>query len=151
MSALHSHLLVPTDFSAPARVSLAVACDHAKAFGARLTIAHVLHLTTHLFGDGVYAYGDAAKKLEEGAAAGVAELVAVAKAAGVDASGVVLKGPPHEEIPKFARANAVDLVVIGTHGRTGVASVAFGSVTQRVILAAPCALLVLPPGSTKSA
>jgi nucleotide-binding universal stress UspA family protein len=145
MPLIRRHILVPTDFSEPARTSLLVARDHAEHFEAQLTIAHVLHLTSHLFGDGVYAYGDAAKKMQDAAETAVQDLAAEMRATGINAQGVVLLGAPHEMIPQFSRDNGVDLIVISTHGRTGVASVAFGSVTQRVLLASPCALLVLPP------
>jgi hypothetical protein len=54
-------------------------------------------------------------------------------------------GHPHKYIVEEARAKEIDLIVMGTHGRTGLKSVLMGSVTERVIGHAPCAVLVTPP------
>jgi len=141
----HRHILVPTDFSEQSRTSLLVARDFAEQSRARLTIAHVLHTTQNLFGDGVYVTDATRTELESAADAELRKLLVVLDAPNLVTACVVLHGAPHEQIPAFARENGVDLIVISTHGRSGVASVVFGSVTQRVIVASPCPLLVLPP------
>ena len=145
MQVLHRHVLVPTDFSDQSRASLLVARDYAEQSRAKLTIAHVLHTTQNLFGDGVYVTDAPRGELESAADAELRKLLVLLDAPTLVTACVVLHGAPHEQIPAFARENGVDLIVIGTHGRSGVASVVFGSVTQRVIVAAPCPLLVLPP------
>lgn len=141
----HRHVLVPTDFSDQSRASLLVARDYAEQSRARLTIAHVLHTTQNLFGDGVYASDATRLELESAADVELRKLLVLLDAPNLTTACIVLHGAPHEQIPRYARENGVDLIVIGTHGRSGVASVVFGSVTQRVIVASPCPLLVLPP------
>ena len=71
------------------------------------------------------------------------QLLAHARKARVRARGFLLEGAPHEEIIRFARARRVDLVVMGTHGRTGLAKLFVGSVADRVVAAAPCPVLTV--------
>jgi nucleotide-binding universal stress UspA family protein len=70
-------------------------------------------------------------------------LVAQAKKARVRTKGFLLEGVPHEEIVRFARARRVELIVLGTHGRTGLAKLFLGSVAERVVAAAPCPVLTV--------
>ncbi len=55
----------------------------------------------------------------------------------------MLEGPPAEEIVRFARARRVDLIVMGTHGRRGLAKLFVGSVADRVVAAASCPVLTV--------
>ena len=60
-----------------------------------------------------------------------------------DVEHVVLKGTPYEEISRFAEANKIDLVVIGTHGRKGLDRMLFGSTAEQVVRHAPCPVLTV--------
>ena len=53
-------------------------------------------------------------------------------------------GDPAEQILRYAAAESIDLIVVGTHGRTGVSRVLLGSVAERVIRGAACPVLVVP-------
>jgi universal stress protein A len=55
----------------------------------------------------------------------------------------VIRGLPYEEILKFVKENNIDLIVIGTHGRTGIDRVIFGSTAQRVVRHSPCPVLTV--------
>jgi nucleotide-binding universal stress UspA family protein len=119
-------ILVATDFSEISETAVRVAHTYAKAFGARL---HVFHVTwpdelglTKLF------------------AALVAELGTVVPV--VVASH---RGDAADEIVGYARAHGIHLIVLGTHGRTGVSRLLMGSVAERVIRTAPCPVLAVPP------
>jgi nucleotide-binding universal stress UspA family protein len=70
-------------------------------------------------------------------------LVAKARKAGVRAKGLLLEGVPHERIVRAARATRADLVVLGTHGRTGLGRVLLGSVAGRVVALAHCPVLTV--------
>jgi nucleotide-binding universal stress UspA family protein len=71
-------------------------------------------------------------------------LVARAKAAGVRATGALLDiGITHERIVRFARARRVDLIVMGTHGRSGLTKALLGSVASRVISTARCPVVTV--------
>jgi nucleotide-binding universal stress UspA family protein len=69
--------------------------------------------------------------------------VARARKAGVRATGLLLEGVPHERVARAARAKKVDLLVIGTHGRTGLAKFFLGSVAARVIASVSCPVLTV--------
>src|SRR5207245_9738191 len=70
-------------------------------------------------------------------------LIAEAKKAGVRVKGLLLEGVPHEQIARAARSKRADLIVIGTHGRTGLAKFFLGSVAGRVVSIAPCPVLTV--------
>jgi nucleotide-binding universal stress UspA family protein len=70
-------------------------------------------------------------------------LLARAKAARVRARGLLLEGIAHEQIVRTARRQRVGLIVMGTHGRTGVARFFLGSVAARVAATAPCPVLTV--------
>jgi hypothetical protein len=55
------------------------------------------------------------------------------------------RGDAAEEIVRYARLHGIDLIVLGTHGRTGVSRVLMGSVAERVVRTAPCPVLTVPP------
>jgi nucleotide-binding universal stress UspA family protein len=119
-------VLVATDFSETSEAAVRTAHAYASAFGARL---HVLHVSwpderglTMLFADLVERLGTAIP-------------VEVASHHG-DAA---------DEIVRYARTHAIQLIVLGTHGRTGVSRVVMGSVAERVIRTAPCPVLTVPP------
>jgi nucleotide-binding universal stress UspA family protein len=70
-------------------------------------------------------------------------LVARARRAGVRATALLLDGAPHEQILRAARRARADLIVIGTHGRSGLSKVLLGSVAERVIRLAPGPVLTV--------
>jgi nucleotide-binding universal stress UspA family protein len=78
-------------------------------------------------------------------------LVARAKAGGVRARGLLLEGIPPDRIVRIARSARADLLVIGTHGRTGLARLFVGSVASRVIAAATCPVLSVRSGTRSAA
>lgn len=66
---------------------------------------------------------------------------------GLPVRGLVLAGYPAEEILKAATTHAADLLVMGTHGRTGIDRIIFGSVAEKVVTAATCPVLTVKPRS----
>jgi nucleotide-binding universal stress UspA family protein len=70
-------------------------------------------------------------------------LVARARKAGVRARALLLEGAAHERIARAAKARRVDLIVMGTHGRSGLARLFIGSVASRVVSAAPCPVMTV--------
>jgi hypothetical protein len=65
------------------------------------------------------------------------------RAEGISVEGFVFSGVPSAEIIKFAKSRQADLIVMGTHGRTGLAHVLLGSTAERVIQKAPCPVLTV--------
>jgi nucleotide-binding universal stress UspA family protein len=73
-------------------------------------------------------------------------LVADAREQGLRARSVLLEGHPDEAIPEAAERESVDLIIMGTHGRTGVSKLIQGSVSSHVIAAARCPVMTVPVG-----
>jgi nucleotide-binding universal stress UspA family protein len=119
-------ILVATDFSESAVTALHTAVRYARPFGARI---HLLH---------VWAPGEVeVTKLLADAAAQAGSDVPVAVAA--------TGGDPAHEVLRYAARHQIALIVVGTHGRTGVSRVLLGSVAERVTRGATCPVLVVPP------
>jgi nucleotide-binding universal stress UspA family protein len=138
-------ILHATDFSRASTPALKGAISMAKANHAALTVVHVMAPPSlALPGEG-YVSPALYESLESSArAAAQKRLNAVlsrARAAGVRARGLLLEGVPHELIARAARK--ADLLVIGTHGRSGLAKLFLGSVASRLVALAPCPVLTV--------
>jgi nucleotide-binding universal stress UspA family protein len=118
-------IVVATDFSEASQAAVRVAHGYAQAFGARL---HVVHVT----------WPD-----ERGLTALFARLRADLGSTVPVVIGT-LRGDEAEEIVTYAQRHAADLIVLGTHGRTGFSRALLGSVAERVVRTAPCPVLTVP-------
>jgi nucleotide-binding universal stress UspA family protein len=119
----------------------------ARAGRAPLTIVHVLApFVPVAAGDG-FVLPETYERLDASARAAARKqldrLVARARRAGVRASGLLRDGVPYEQIVRAIRSQRADLVVIGTHGRTGLTRLFLGSVAARVVTLAPCPVLTV--------
>jgi len=119
----------------------------AKSSRAQLIVVHVISPTLPMPpGDGYVSpkvYEDLAASTRAWARKHLDKLLASAKKSGVRAKGFLLDGVPHEQIVRFAKSRRVDLVVVGTHGRSGLAKLFLGSVAGRVVTAASCPVLTV--------
>jgi nucleotide-binding universal stress UspA family protein len=88
-------------------------------------------------------YEDLDRSAHAAASKELAALVAKAKKAGVRAKAVVRDGIAHEQIVRAARSPRADMIVIGTHGRTGLAKFFLGSVAGRVVATAKCPVMTV--------
>ena len=140
-------ILHPSDFSRASAPAFAVAVALAKKERAELSLLHVLDPLTPM-PDG-YVSPPTYERLRKSARAyggkQLARLVARAAKAGVRATPVLREGTPWSEIVRASRAPGVDLVVIGTHGRTGLSRLLLGSVASRVVGLARCPVLSVGP------
>lgn len=132
------------DFADPSRVAMGVAADLAKRFEAELTLVHVLVPPLPAESDVLVS----SRGLLAVEAKANEELLARWRAdaeqrAGRPARSRLLSGDAAAEIVRHAREERCELVVVGTHGRTGIARLALGSVAERVARQAPCAVLVV--------
>ena len=129
-------ILHPSDFSRASGAAFTKAVGLAKADRAELIVAHVLTPALPIAGEG-YMSPKVYEEIEASARAAARKqldaLVAKARAAGARAKGLLLEGVPHERIARAAKAHRTDLVVMGTHGRTGLARFFLGSVAERVV------------------
>lgn len=139
-------ILHPTDFSRSSAAAFRKAIEMARSSRAELLIVHVLSPIVAVPGDAYIppkVYDDLAASARAWAQKQLGKLLARAKKAGVRAKGVVLEGVAHEQIVRFAKSKRVDLVVMGTRGRSGLAKLLLGSVAARVVAAAPCPVLTV--------
>src|SRR5512145_1805052 len=140
------HFLVPIDFSTYAEQALGYAIRLARTLNARLTVLHVIQPVPMAGVDmGVALPETYLRELEEAVQRDMEEALARVTAAGLTAERVVLYGVPFQEIVETAKARQVDLIVMGTHGRTGLMYVLLGSVAEKVVRLAPCSVLVVRP------
>jgi len=139
-------ILHPSDFSRASGVAFTKAVEMAKLNRAELLVLHVLTPFIPMVGDGYVSpkvYEDIESAARAQAQKQLNALVTKAKKAGVRVKGVLAEGVPHEQIVRAARSKRADLVVIGTHGRTGLAKFFLGSVAGRVISLARCPVLTV--------
>jgi nucleotide-binding universal stress UspA family protein len=139
-------VLHPTDFSTASAAAFAKAVEMAKAGRGELLLVHVMNPVIPVPGDGYISpkvYDEIAASTKAWGQKQLAKRLAKAKAAGVRARGFLLEGVPHEQIVRIAKSRRADLVVMGTHGRSGLAKLFLGSVAGRVVAAAPCPVLTV--------
>lgn len=139
-------ILFPTDFSEGAQSALPYAIELARQYGARLYIVHVIYDIAKASGLHVphinldKLYGEI-----ETAALKEIERCGLEETRGMDVVRKVLKGVPYEEIVKYADANSIDMIVMGTHGKKGIERIIFGSTAEQVVRRASCAVLTVRP------
>ena len=137
-------IVVPTDFSDCAKQALAYGSELAKRFGAQLHLVHVTQPPA-----AVYAYAaplpEAALYPEEAAEKELAELEVPDADELSKVERTVLRGVPFVEIVRHAKQNDADLIVMGTHGRSGLQHMLMGSVSEKVVRKASCPVLTVRP------
>jgi nucleotide-binding universal stress UspA family protein len=136
----------PSDFSKASGPAFRKALELAKATRAQLIVVHVLTMLP-VIPDG-YVAVSVWEDLERGqrttAERQLARLVTRARKAGVRASAALIDiGVTHDQIVRFARAKRADLIVIGTHGRSGLTKALLGSVASRVLATARCPVVTV--------
>jgi nucleotide-binding universal stress UspA family protein len=144
-------VLYASDFSPASMAAFPHAITMAKATGAELIIMHVLASPIPIVSEAVYLDPETWDRIYAGAQAEAHKqlepLVAGARAAGIQASGFIVDDayvhPPADSIVRAAKEKEVDFLVLGTHGRTGVAKFFLGSVAARVVATAPCPVLTV--------
>ena len=139
-------VLMASDFSLVSAAAFARAVELAKANRAKLLVMHAVMLSTPPLG-GPYIPPPTWDRIEAAMHAAatkqVGALVAKARRAGVRAAGLVVAGSPYEVIARAARSKRADMLVLGTHGRTGLPRFFLGSVAARVVATAPCPVLTV--------
>jgi nucleotide-binding universal stress UspA family protein len=139
-------ILHPSDFSRASSDAFGRAVEMAKANRAELSVLHVLAPMMAIPPEGYIPpklYENLEAQNRAAAEKQLAALVARARKAGVKASSRLLEGTPAERIAEAAKSWRANLIVIGTHGRTGLARFFLGSVASRVVATAPCPVLTV--------
>jgi nucleotide-binding universal stress UspA family protein len=138
----------PIDFSDASRAAMEVAADLSRRTGASLVLLHAYPIPGYTFPDGSVVASpkmmqDLADEAERHLEEWRAQAETLVGAPRVSAQKAI--GEPAAEIVSFARSSGVDLVVVGTHGRTGLEHALMGSVAERVVRRAHCPVLTVRP------
>ncbi|MGH7296698.1 MAG: universal stress protein [Polyangiaceae bacterium] len=140
------HILVPHDFSETAEHALEYALALASRLGAKVTILHTYEVVSYGYAEGIAFTADMVRELERAARATLEGVAVRARRKGVEVGVELRQGSPWVEILAFAEQSRPDLIVMGTHGRKGFTRMLLGSVTDRVLRAAPCPVLAVRDG-----
>lgn len=138
-------ILVATDFSEPADVAVNYGRDLARAYDATLHVIHVIENMHGFYGADVgFALADVERNVE---AAVQRDLDATLSRHADDALNIVATvkrgSNVAHAITEYAKTNAIDLIIVGTHGRGAVSRFLMGSVAERVVRSAPCPVLTV--------
>ena len=138
-----NHLLVPVDFGEPSQQALDAAIELACRFTARLTLVHVYEIPAYVYGGMTYSTADLFGPIEDAAREQLDRTLREVQKRVPGAKAVLRRGPPAPEILAVIEEVHPDLVVMGTHGRTGVSHAFLGSVAEKIVRLSPAAVLTI--------
>lgn len=142
-------ILLPTDFSEHSAAATKYACALVELFGAELHLMHVVEQIASTIPEAVVEMASAIENyLENAEAKALGKLTHVLEPGWEKGKKVTLAtrlGSPLLNIIEYAKEHQSDLIVMGTHGRTGLSHVLIGSVAERVVRMAPCPVLTVHP------
>ena len=142
-------ILLPTDFSGCANFALPYAAAIARAMNATIVCVHVVEPVVPAVGYTGLAepmpIADISDQLEDSAERQLPKLTECEECSGLDIEEVIVHGDAAAEIVRVAAEREVDLIVISSHGRTGLGRMIFGSTAEAVVRHAGCPVLVVKP------
>ena len=146
------NILLPTDFSNLSLSAARYAIDIAKQYGAKIHFLNVLEKTPPILAIRSLDLSEdkIIKTIEEDARSSLNKaLDTINRDKAVEIIPVIQKGIDFEIIIDYAESNKIDLIVIATHGRTGILHTLLGSVAEKVIRYAKCPVLVITPSENE--
>lgn len=142
-------VLLPTDFSGCANYALTYAASIARATGATIICVHVVEPIVPAVGYTGLAepmpIADISEQLEDSAERELPRLAHCEEFRGLEVEEVIVHGDAAAEIVRVAGERQVDLIVVSSHGRTGLGRIIFGSTAEAVVRHASCPVLVVKP------
>lgn len=145
MIELH-RILVPTDFSKFSQTAVTYAAAFAEKFGAQIHLLHVVQNLAMLVPDMVNVAPPVMPTVDQmtlAVRAALQKVVEENQLEGFEVQFEVREGTPFYEIIQYAKEKEIDLIVMGTHGHSGLVHVLLGSVTEKVVRKAPCPVLTV--------
>jgi nucleotide-binding universal stress UspA family protein len=137
-------ILVPTDFTDTSERAIDWAFSLAARLGSSITIMHAYEIPIVGLPDGAFAATvELATHIGDASRAGLDRVLAPRKGGKIAVDGVLREGVAWEEINKLADELDIDLIVIGTHGRKGLARALLGSVAENVVRTATRPVLTI--------
>ncbi len=140
-------ILVPTDFSPPSEAALAKAVELAKAGGGKILLAHIVdpppYLSTMAAEVATVAVLEIQERTRNWAQEKLAQVAREKIPAGVAVETILREGVPFHELLELAKQRKPDLIVMATHGHTGIKHFLLGSTAERVVREASCPVLTV--------
>ena len=138
-------ILFPTDFSNGARAAMDHAISLAMDYQAKLILLYVIQdiSIAEWYIPSTLAVADLTEDMRKSASQEMDKWIAEVSAKVNDVEKMVVRGVPFVEIIKTAKEKSADLLVIGTHGRTGIDHLLFGSTAEKVVRKAACPVLTV--------
>lgn len=139
------NILVATDFSEPSAVALNYGRDLARSYDATLHVVHVIEDLLALHGPEIgFAYADVERNIEAAVRRDLDAAITPSDHETLDVRTTITHAPNvSRAIADYAKDNAIDLIIVGTHGRNGFHRFLIGSVAERVMRTAPCPVLTV--------
>ncbi len=135
-------ILCPVDFSPGSDEATRYATSLAKKLGAKLHLVHVYPLPMLAAPDGGFMLpASVLSEISDSAARSLRKATDACKASGLEPETHLADGAPHVEILRVAERVKADLIVMGTHGRSGLAHLLLGSVAEKVVRSSPIPVL----------
>jgi universal stress protein A len=138
-------IIYPTDFSRRSEYAFHLACALARDYGARMILAHV-KAPPVVMGEFGAVPAEPPGYLETLKA----ELANYRPTPNIEVERIVVEGDPAVEIARLAKEHKADLIVMGTHGRSGLGRLLIGSVAEAVLRKAPCPVLTIKTPMTEA-
>lgn len=139
----YKKVLVATDFSEQATRAVERAVDLAQHYGAVLHVVHVWEIPVTAYGPMGVTTIDLSTPIEEAAKSLLDTAIAGLRARGIQVESTLTQGVAWDGVVSLAERIGADLIIVGTHGRTGVRRVLMGSVAERVVRHAACSVLTV--------
>lgn len=127
---MYNKILVPTDGSEGAEISVEHAIEIADKFDAEVHVLYVVDIRAKTAGD---VWANMIGRFHDIGEEATDEIGGMVEERGLNSVKQVLEGVPHQEINNYAEENDIDMIVMGTHGRTGLDRVLLGSTTEKVV------------------
>jgi universal stress protein A len=142
-----SRILVPIDFSDHSKKALNYAISFAGKFNSELILVYVVEPTIYPadFSFGQIAVPSIENELRERGKAELDNLANTLVSESTPVKTIVRTGKPYLEIIKTAEEEGIDIIIIATHGHSGVEHLLFGGTTEKVVRKAPCPVLIVRP------
>lgn len=139
-----SRILAPVDFSPASNHAFQYAVELATKLKAEIHAVHVYQLPVYTFTEGAVTAGpEVVSKIVDASNDALKRLVSEHKASGVTIHAHVLEGMPHDAVLDLAKKHDIQLIVMGTHGRSGLTRFLLGSVAERVVRSSPVPVLTI--------
>ncbi len=138
-------ILVPIDFSEYSKKALHYAIPFARQFHAKILLLYVVEPTIYPadFSFGQIGMPNVENELRVKGEQELQELITNEIKGVVPAEGLVKVGLPFVEVVSYAKEEGIELIIVATHGHTGVEHVLFGSTAEKIVRKAPCPVLVV--------